>query len=125
MGGHSLIGFCLLMIAVSHQYQRGYLCLFFMCLLVFTFQSTIGGAFYLYTSEVGTDKAMGLSVFTMMTFLYLQSAFTHTLVDWFGVDGLFYTMGVLQAITCGTLHKFLKETKGLGYKDKKNLYIEN
>jgi len=69
--GHFLIFLTLLISGSFYAYGQGYGSLIFMCISVCIFQATTGGSFWLYLSMEATDKAMGLSLFTLMGLLLL------------------------------------------------------
>jgi len=69
--GHFLLFLTLLTSGSFYAYRQGYICLIFMCISVCIFQATNGGSFWLYISMEATDKAMGLSLFTLMGLLLL------------------------------------------------------
>tara|TARA_B110000285_G_C14669401_1_gene399652 strand:- start:18 stop:422 length:405 start_codon:yes stop_codon:yes gene_type:complete len=69
--GHFLIFLTLLISGSFYAYGHGFICLIFMSISVCIFQATNGGSFWLYISMEATDKAMGLSLFTLMGLLLL------------------------------------------------------
>ena len=71
IGGHSIIGVCMLAIGLFIDLGKPEICLVFMCIAVITFQFTMGAAFWVYASEVCVDVAMGICVFLMFGTLAL------------------------------------------------------
>jgi hypothetical protein len=69
--GHFLIFLTLLISGSFYAYRHGYICLIFLSISVCIFQATNGGSFWLYISMEATDKAMGLSLFTLMGLLLI------------------------------------------------------
>ena len=74
--GHFLIFLTLLISGSFYAYGHGYVSLIFMSISVCIFQATNGGSFWLFISMEATDKAMGLSLFTLMGLLLLQAYYT-------------------------------------------------
>ena len=93
--GHFLIFLTMLISGSFVQYGHGFVCLIFMCIAVCIFQATNGGSFWLYISMEATDKAMGLSLFTLMGLLLLQAFYTQDLLKECGVHGLFYLFSAI------------------------------
>lgn len=93
--GHFLIFATLLISGSFYAYGHGYVCLIFMCISVCIFQATNGGSFWLYISMEATDKAMGLSLFTLMGLLLLQAFYLQNVLYEFGVHGLFYMFSAI------------------------------
>ena len=124
VGGHFLMSVLLLLcghfITIKrHDYVLGCICGF-----VMLHQLATGTLMYIYVAEVVTsDSVMGLCLFTMQFGMTLQSmSATLLLNSKLGVEGLFYVLGSGQVVAFIVLFFFLKETKGLSSKQKKNLY---
>ena len=94
IGGHFMMLLFLLMTAIGIHIKSGNLSLLCICLFIISFQSSNGAAFWCYTTEVGQDAAMGLCLFTLMGFLFLQALFANAFKEWIGIEGFFYFFAV-------------------------------
>ena len=64
IGGNLLMLIFLLITAISIRIKNGNLSLLCICFLVISYQASTGSAFWIYTTEIGQDAAMGLCLFT-------------------------------------------------------------
>jgi len=80
---------------------------------------------FIYVAEiVVTEVAMGLSLFSLMLTMTIQSMFSTCLINSkLGLDGLFYVLGLMQLIPFVYFALCLKETQGLSTQQKKKLYM--
>lgn len=94
-----------------------------MCIFIIALQMSNGTLIWIYCSEICTDSALGLCIFILMGMLVLQSLTSLSIMhSSIGVDGLFYGLGGFQAIVALSMFLTLKETKGISFEEKINLY---
>ena len=93
IGGHSIIGVCMLLIGLFDDLNSPNPLLFFMCIAIIIYQCSLGSVFWIYASEVCTDAALGVCVFLMFGILALQSTLFITVLKAIGVGSTFYVFG--------------------------------
>jgi len=79
----------------------------------------------MYAAEVAVDTALGLCVLALFLSL-LEKAITMEFMvhsEAIGSSGMFFILGGITLIGAGFVQIFIKETKGLSDKDKKQLYM--
>lgn len=79
----------------------------------------------MYAAEVAVDTALGLCVLALFLSL-LEKAITMEFMvhsEAIGSSGMFFILGGITLIGAAFVQIFIKETKGLSDKDKKQLYM--
>jgi len=124
IGGHFFMGVLLVMSGYYIRINQPELVLLSFCTFVVIYQSTQGSGLFVYVSEIVVNEvAYGLALFTLMLTMTFQSMFATLLINnkW-GLDIVFYALGLFQLLPV-TLFVFgLKETQGLSTLQKKKLY---
>ena len=85
------------------------------CTFVVIYQSTQGSGLFVYVSEIVVNEvAYGLALFTLMLSMTFQSMFATLLINnkW-GLDVVFYGLGLFQLLPVIIFTFFMKETQGL------------
>ena len=124
IGGHLFMMIFLLLTAIFIRIKNGNLSLLCICFLVISYQASTGSAFWIYTTEIGQDAAMGLCLFTLTSILLLQSLFATPFVNLVGIEGFYYFFAFIRVLAFGFLWIFMKETKGISTEKKKTLFIK-
>lgn len=80
--------------------------------------------FWVYTAEVCTDKANSIVLFVLQSTIIMLTSVTPSLIslESFGVPGLLLTLGAFQLVPSVVLAVCMKETRGLSFEEKRNLY---
>ena len=73
IGGHTLMGIFLLLIAIFIVQKNPDATIYSMSAFIISFQSSNGSLFWVYVSDVGTDAAFGICLFTLMLMLTIQT----------------------------------------------------
>ena len=84
-----------------------------------------GPIIWLYVSEIVSDAALGLCLFTLWSFILLLSLITNFLMDILTPTGVFWLFGIISLGGAWFTFKYAKETMGLSDKEKKTLYAED
>ena len=98
-----------------------------MLFFVFFFQNSSGCITWLYCSEVAVDVVLGFVGFTGYLVVFILTLTTQfmmnseTLHSW----GTFWMFGGISVIAAVWFHIYVKETKYLNDKQKKELYMIN
>ena len=126
IGGHIIMGVMLAGVSFFIDQAEPNYALACMCLFIIALQMSNGTLIWIYCSEICTDAALGLCVFILMGMLVLQSLTSLSIMNSsIGVDGLFYGLGAFQAVAALSMFFTLKETKGISFEQKINLYKPN
>lgn len=81
---------------------------------LFVFNSTTGGAFWIYTGEICNEKQAGVVIMTLMFGILFMALFTNPLMNsGLHVSGTFWFFSICCFIAAIILSLFMKETKGL------------
>lgn len=85
------------------------------CSFVVIYQASQGSCMFIYVAEIVVNEvAMGLSLFSLMLTMTIQSMFSTCLINSkMGLDVLFYILGAFQFLPFLYFALFLKETQGL------------
>jgi len=89
-----------------------------MTCFVLVYQIFIGGAFWVYLGEIGSEVCLGIGLFTLQGTVTMITFVTPYLVMGdkpFGVANTFEVLGGIQLATAVALCLFMKETKGLTF----------
>jgi len=122
IGGHILMCVFLLMTAIFIVQKNPDATIYSMSAFIICYQSSTGSLLWVYVSDVGTATAFGFSLFTLMLVLSLQTVSALSIMNWYGVDGMFFGFSAFQMITVTHLYFYMKESKGLPEEEKKSLY---
>ena len=81
-------------------------------LFIITYQTTQGSGFWVYVSEIiKSDSVIGVSLFTNMMCMTIQSMSTPALLNSnLGVIGIFNMLGFIQVFAFIVLASIIKET---------------
>jgi SP family facilitated glucose transporter-like MFS transporter 1 len=95
-----------------------------MLILVFilAFQLSEGPILWIYSAETCRDEAFGFVTLGQFINLFVISMLTEYIVAWLKPHGTFFFFGIMTYIGGLYIFYFVKETKGLTDKEKKNLY---
>ena len=111
------------MFVFSIEYEQGYLSIITMLLVVVIIQIFLGGTHWVYIPEVLNDAQFGF----VLTFHYsnaiLISLTLEYMIKYLGVQGTFLYFSFINFLGFCFIWAFLRETKGLSDKEKKELYI--
>lgn len=92
-------------------------------LFLITYQMTDGSITYLYVAEVVSDGALGFCLFTLKGTALIISLTTEYIMDSpLQPYGAFWLYGGLASLGAVFLFTFMRETRGLIDKEKKQLY---
>ena len=93
-------------------------------MFIIVFQTTQGSLFWVYTAEVCTDKANSVVLFVLQSTLIMLTSCTPSLISQnnYGVPGLILTLSIFQVVPLVVLGLCMKETRGLSFEEKRNLY---
>lgn len=99
--------------------------LFFMNLFLIAYEFSTGTVCWIYIAEVVVDSALGLCVLTLFSTVFFLNLIVEFLIDDknFGLGGVFYMMGLMSLGSSAFVKKYMKETRGLTDKEKKQLYF--
>ena len=98
--------------------------LIFMMIWMYVYQCTLGTVSWLYPSEVLVDAANGIAVLTLNLMILLTSTTTQYIVESpIQAHGLFLIYGFVLLASLIISIKYMKETKGISKKAKKEIYI--
>ena len=91
------------------------------------YQASQGSCLFIYVAEIVVNEvAMGLSLFSLMLTMTIQSMFSTCLINAkMGLDVLFYILGLFQLVPFLYFALCLKETQGLSTQQKKKLYLSS
>lgn len=125
IGGHFFMGVLLVMSGYYIHINQPELVLLTFCSFVVIYQASQGSCMFIYVAEIVVNEvAMGLSLFSLMLTMTIQSMFSTCLINSkMGLDVLFYILGLLQLVPFLYFALCLKETQGLSTQQKKKLYI--
>lgn len=122
--GHLLMAVALMAVGLFAFVGRPALVLTSMIVFIFLWQNTTGCATWLYCSEVAVDIVLGFVGFTAYFVIFIWSLITQFMMEsqllhpW----GTFWMFGIFSLIAAIWMYLFVKETKGLNDKQKKELY---
>ena len=96
-----------------------------MNLFLVAYEFSSGTVCWIYIAEAVVDSALGLCVLCLFSTVFFLNLFVEFLIDLkgFGSAGVFMSMGVLSLTGCFLIQKYMKETRGLTDKQKKQLYF--
>lgn len=95
------------------------------CVFIIAFQFTQGPIAWMYAAEVAVDTALGICILALFLSL-LEKAITMEFMvhsSLIGPHGMFFILGVITIIGAVFMKVYVKETKGLSDKEKKQLYM--
>jgi len=122
--GHFLMGLSHIAVGVFAYLDQPTAVLMSMLSFIFFFQNSSGCITWLYCSEVAVDLVLGFVGFTGYLVVFILTLTTQfmmeseTLHAW----GTFWLFGGISLVAALWMHAYLKETKGLNDKQKKELY---
>ena len=77
------------------------------------YQLCISSVYWQYISEITCDAATGLSIFTLMFVLIVDSFISQNFISQIGIVNLLYVFGGYQIIAIIVLVIMMKDTRGL------------
>ena len=109
--------------AISYIMEQDILIIVFLCIFITAFQFSQGPLSWMYAGEVACDTGLGLSVLALYVSL-LDKAITMQFIvnSRMGPTGMFFLLGGVTFLGAIFIHVYVKETKGLTDKEKKELY---
>jgi hypothetical protein len=87
-----------------------------MSAFILVYQIFIGGAFWVYLGEVGSEVCLGIGLFSLQATITMITFVTPLLIlgnNPFGVANTFEMLGGMQLLTAISLCIIMKESKGL------------
>ena len=93
MGGMTIVGFCMIAIAILVHFRLPDPVLAIMCVAVITFQGSLGSACFAYASEVMVDSALGIGLMILFGLQAFQSIVDLYFIKAIGIDKTFYIFG--------------------------------
>jgi SP family sugar:H+ symporter-like MFS transporter len=99
--------------------------LIMMNLFIAAYEFSSGTVCWIYIAEVVVDSALGLSVMTLFGTVFFLNLFVEFLIDSpsFGFAGVFMSMGIFSLTGSIFVYFYMRETKGLTDRQKKELYM--
>ena len=115
IGGHFFMGVLMIMSGYYIHINQPELVLLSFCTFVVVYQASQGSCLWIYVAEIVVNEvAMGLALFTLMLAMTIQSMFSTYMINMkWGLDVLFYSLGLIQLIPFFYFLIFMKETQGL------------
>jgi hypothetical protein len=122
--GHLVMGLSLCAVAICSLYEYSKPLIAFLCVFILGFQYSQGPIAWMYAAEVAVDTALGLCILALFLSL-LEKAITMEFMvhSFIGPHGMFFILGSITLIGAIFVQVFIKETKGLNDKEKKELYM--
>lgn len=110
-----LMGGCYVMQTYEVIKKKDNMDVLFMCLTVIFYQISTGAGVWTYLSEIGNEVSLGLAMLALNISTTALSIPANSMMDKWGVDGMFKFFAGLNFF-CGLVLLFImKETKGLTY----------
>ena len=115
IGGHFFMGVLLMTSGYYIHINQPELVLLSFCSFVVVYQASQGSCMFIYVAEIVVNEvAMGLSLFSLMLAMTIQSMFSTYLINSkMGLDVLFYVLGLIQLVPFLYFAICLRETQGL------------
>lgn len=122
--GHFLAGTLLILVGLFLQFLYPDIMVVCLCFLMIVYQATEGALFWIYTGEIASDVALGISGFvymmTLLLVLHVTPILVRTTLDY---HGLLYILGGFKLVFPFLITTFtMKETKNLRVPEKEALY---
>lgn len=93
------------------------------CVFIFLYANTTGPIAWVYSAETCTDIGLGVCLLTLWAVVLIEVLFVPTLMNTaIEASGVFYLFSIFSFIAAIFIYVFLKETRGLSDKEKRELY---
>jgi MFS family permease len=90
---------------------------------VFILSSTSWGTTFIYITETSQDIALGVLYLAICVSIMFSTVFTLWMINTWQFEGFFVYNAVLCGVSYLYVTKYIKETKGMSDKAKKNIYL--
>ena len=117
------MGLSLCVVAIFQIYDMSIPLIVALCVFITSFQFSQGPIAWMYAAEVAVDTALGLCILALFLSL-LEKAITMEFMvhSAMGPQGMFFLLGGITLVGALFVAIYIKETKGLSDKEKKQLY---
>ena len=121
--GQISMGISLCIVAIFQIYDMSIPLIIALCVFITSFQFSQGPIAWMYAAEVAVDTALGLCILALFLSL-LEKAITMEFMvhSAMGPQGMFFLLGGITLLGALFVAVYIKETKGLSDKEKKQLY---
>lgn len=122
--GQIAMGLSLCVVAIFQIYDMSIPLIVALCVFITSFQFSQGPIAWMYAAEVAVDTALGLCILALFLSL-LEKAITMEFMvhaPAIGPQGMFFILGGITLLGAVFVAVYIKETKGLSDREKKQLY---